>query len=35
MFRFESVQRVVVSLAASLVVGAVMFSAAVPVMPIA
>lgn len=35
MFRFESAQRVVVSLAGSLVIGALMFSAAVPVMPIA
>jgi len=34
MARFESVQRAVFSIAASLVVGALMFSAAVPVVPI-
>jgi len=34
MSRFESAQRVVFSVAASLFVGVVMFSAAEPVMPI-
>lgn len=34
MSRFESAQRIVFSVAASLFVGALMFSVAVPVMPI-
>ncbi len=34
MARFESVQRALVSVTAALFVGVVMFSAAVPVMPI-
>ena len=35
MARFESVQRVVLSVTASLFVGVLMFSAAVPVIPVA
>lgn len=35
MFRFESAQRVVVSLAATIVFGALMMSAALPLTPIA